>query len=354
LTEENKLDAGEILIVFTAGVAVLYSFIQKSESKINNFVSFWNAILPSSENWWIYVFVVIPSVIFVIASFTLITRKIKLVLRTKKDIEYRVNHLLSESEIYMHKKEVDELISNLKEILPESMKYKSTLNKVSEIRNKIRKGKRRLEEIHQDELDMKRREREYQERLRQEEIEEAERRKLWAIEERKRNKLRELEEDETNVFVKSDLTRSEIDVLAENEYNHCNEFCVDQQKSLSVLVKPTMQHSNTHTFLVWSVKTMLSKVKGVSGIEEFETREADIRFRYHGMPFAIEVETGTLLSKKHQLRNKVLYLNQKYPERWLFLVSNKNLLPKYRKFGAVSSRSELPKKLKKLLNSATR
>ena len=275
-------------------------------------------------------------------------------MRTKKEIEYRVNYLLSMSEIYMRKKEVDELISSLKKILPESMKYKSTLNKVSEIRSKIRKGKRRLEEIHQDELDRIKWEKEHQKWLKEQERKDAERRRRWEIEERKRNKLRELERDETNVFVKSDLTRSEIDVLAENEYNHCNEFCVDQQKSLSVLVKPTMQHSNTHTFLVWSVKTMLSKMKGVSGIEEFETREADIRFRYHGMPFAIEVETGTLLSKKHQLRNKVLYLNQKYPERWLFLVSNKNLLPKYRKFGVVSSRSELPKKLKKLLNSATR
>jgi hypothetical protein len=129
---------------------------------------------------------------------------------------------------------------------------------------------------------------------------------------------------------------------------------VEKQKYLSVLIKPTMHHSKTHTFLVWSVKNLLRKTKGISNILDYDTREADINFRYNREVFALEIETGTLLSKKHQLRAKVDYLNERYSDRWMFVVSNKNLLSKYRKFGVVSSRSELPRKLKKLLKSATR
>ncbi len=41
---------------------------------------------------------------------------------------------------------------------------------------------------------------------------------------------------------------------------------------------------------------------------------------------------------------KVEYLENKYQDRWLFLVSNKNLAKKYREFGKVATRKDLRKK----------
>jgi hypothetical protein len=200
LTEENKLDTDAVWLIFLVGVAGIYNFVQKSEPKINNFVSFWNALLPSAQNWQIYVFVVIPSVVFVITSFVLITNKIKQKLEAKREIENRVDDLRTMDVEYMKKEEVDNLIRNIKEILPKAKSYRNTQDDVPDLKLKIIKAKERIEEIHQDEIDRIKWEKEHQKWLKEQERKDAERRRRWEIEERKRNKLRELERDETNVF----------------------------------------------------------------------------------------------------------------------------------------------------------
>lgn len=43
----------------------------------------------------------------------------------------------------------------------------------------------------------------------------------------------------------------------------------------------------------------------------------------------------------------------KYKDRWMFVVTNKNLLSKYKKHGFVTQRTNFEKDLKKMLKIAT-
>lgn len=164
--------------------------------------------------------------------------------------------------------------------------------------------------------------------------------------------LKKLNASNTPVFLEEDLTEKDKTLLLKHGYKRAYEFCVFEQENVHVFVKPTMKHSVTHTFLVWSAVKMISKINGTSNVYDWDTREADVSFKYHDKYFAVEIETGTLLSKRVQLRRKIDYLNSRYKNRWMIIVSKKSLLSKYRKFGFTSCRSEFPDKMKKLLKSA--
>lgn len=76
-------------------------------------------------------------------------------------------------------------------------------------------------------------------------------------------------------------------------------------------------------------------------------------FYYNKKQYAIEIETGNLLKKKDQLDEKIKHLNRKYRDSWLVIVSHRDLVPKYRKFGLTSDRKNARKTLERLLNSHT-
>ena len=164
--------------------------------------------------------------------------------------------------------------------------------------------------------------------------------------------LRKLEAHNHAVYLEEDLTEKDKLLLLKHGYNKAYEYCVFEQDCLHVFVKPTLKHSVTHTFLVWSAMRLLKNMKGVYNVFDWDTREADVCFKYFKKDFAVEIETGTLLSKKVQLRNKIDYLQSKYKDRWIILVSKKSIASKYSKFGKVTTRVDAPKKLKKLLKSA--
>ena len=109
-----------------------------------------------------------------------------------------------------------------------------------------------------------------------------------------------------------------------------------------------MNHSTTHTFLVWEIKELLD-ILGAEKITEHQTVDADITFKYRHRFYAVEIETGSLLKKKRQAIDKVEYLKKKYNNRLLFVVSNKNLLKDYKKLGFATQRSMVEKTLRKWL-----
>jgi len=130
-----------------------------------------------------------------------------------------------------------------------------------------------------------------------------------------------------------------------------NEFCVLEKKRITVLVKPFGNHTVQHEFLVWSSKRLLKKIKGIKEIQEHLTRDADLTFIFNGKKFALEIERGDLLRKPDRLREKRKYLNKKYTNRWMFVVSNRDFLTKYKKFGFTSDRSRLSENLAKLIQN---
>lgn len=151
------------------------------------------------------------------------------------------------------------------------------------------------------------------------------------------------------VFKKSELNNEQIELLKEEDYIPANEYDLLEQKIIPVFIEKTMNHSRTHTFLVWSTKRLIEKKFKVENLEYHDTKDADITFKYKNKYYAIEIETGTLLKKNRQLVEKIKSLNRKYPHRWFFLVSNRNLITKYKKYGITCQRNNAEKTLSKIL-----
>lgn len=154
------------------------------------------------------------------------------------------------------------------------------------------------------------------------------------------------------VFKKENLSANEREIAKQEGYQAVNEYCVLENKLIPVLVKPPLNHSPTHAFLVWSVKRLLKKFPKIERIREHETRNADITFKIKNKTYAIEIEKGSLMGKKRQLRRKIESLEDAYRDRWLILVSNKGLVKKYKEFGNVSTRKNLRNKIEKWIKNA--
>jgi len=176
---------------------------------------------------------------------------------------------------------------------------------------------------------------------------------LTQTDEEKREELKEIMKLEENpVFCKEDLSDEELNILLDEDYTYSNEFSLFTNKVESFLIRKTMNHSKTHTFLVWDIMRLLNILE-MDKITEHKTIDADITFKYKNKIYAIEVETGTLLKKKKQMKDKIDYLNNKYKDRWLIVVSNRDLLKKYKKIGFSTQRNQVKKTLEKWLNLDT-
>ena len=344
-------------ILAVIGIAIL-GLIVKNQSKIDNISYFFHSLLPSSQNWKIYVIIALPLILFINYKInSWIKGRINKSEEERELVRYSSEDIKRLFEIDLEKmyslSKVTDFINDLKGMLKYVRKYAMLKHYSSRLKEKIKESKIRLNKLVESEKEDMLRDRvhELEDEIRI--LDENKRRKEFEEGQADDKRLNALHVNDNPVFVKSNLSEKQIDLLLNNGYSYLNEFCVNHGKIIQVLVKPTLNHSKTHTFLVWSVKRYLNKLKEVSHVQDFDTVGADITFKSNGEKFAIEIETGSLLSKKFQLSQKVDSLNEKYKDGWMFIVSNKNLLPKYRKFGVVTSRSEFPKTLKKLLKTAT-
>jgi len=191
----------------------------------------------------------------------------------------------------------------------------------------------------------------YQKRIVKKEIIdlELERDKLKITEKQKIALLKKnLNLEENKIFAKYDLDSKEVKILLEEGYKQVNEYCVSQKCVIVVLIRPTLNHSVAHTFLVWSTRKLLEKYGTIENIIEHETKDADLTFQIDSKTFAIEIETGTLLRKKKQLLEKIKFLNKKYKNKWMIVVSKRNLVKKYRRFGLCTQRNGVSEKLEKM------
>jgi hypothetical protein len=82
--------------------------------------------------------------------------------------------------------------------------------------------------------------------------------------------------------------------------------------------------------------------KFTNKVQMFETVKPDIVFKVDGKEYAIEVETGKLLKHNQKdLLNKIENLNKNYPDRWFFVVTNRNLRTSYSKLGKCHDKRHL-------------
>ncbi len=160
-----------------------------------------------------------------------------------------------------------------------------------------------------------------------------------------------LKANEKYVFIKEGLSKKQIDALEKKGFEQINEYSIKENRFIRVLVKQKLNHSKTHTFLVWDTIRLIKEIDGVKNIQEYNTVNADITFTFKNKKYALEIETGTLLGKKQQAQEKVTYLNKNYSKRWMFIISNKNLLSKYNKLGFTAQRKQVSENLKILLKN---
>lgn len=248
------------------------------------------------------------------------------------DIE-RIQHLIKRSKVNR----------KLKRYLPE---LKKRLAKAIELLETARKE--RFEKKISEEVEKKTQEKEILTRE-NEELEEENRIKSSRDEANLGTVRYLLRAYEIPVFKKEKLNRNQIKALEEDGFEQVNEYSLVEQKFIRVLIKRRANQSPTHTFLVWDAMRLLKKIKGASNIWEHETVDADVTFKFNNRKYALEIEKGTLLGKKKQTQDKIDYMNKKYRKRWMFIVSNKNLLSKYKKLGFTTTRKRVSEDLDILL-----
>lgn len=160
--------------------------------------------------------------------------------------------------------------------------------------------------------------------------------------------LEDLSAETSLLYEKDELGSDEVEALKEEDFEEINEYDPKTKMNKSFLVKKILNHSATHSFLVARIKEMLDEEPEITNVQLHETKDADITFKIRSKTYAIEVETGTLLSKKRQLHEKVVYLKNKYGQNWFFVVTHRDLVKRYKKFANVTPRSEVSKMIEKL------
>lgn len=345
---------GYLILVAVIGLALYPILMQIKLGAIN----FYNSIINFTQTHTFYsIAIILLTIIFfslVFYFYIMIKQKIK----ERKDRESHVNYYYRNATNYLNKnyeemssKELQKHIKEGEAILHEIAVY----NELSDLYKKVR-GRVINSEIYLEYLQIEhnknmsiREEIEIEERINK--LESEERMKLLFVDEKDSSIMRDLEYkiEDISVIKKEGLSKEKIQTLIRKGYKQVNEYCLYEQKIIPVLVYPPLNHSPTHTFLVWSAKKLLKQFDGINTIVEHATKFADITFKYKSRYYAIEIETGKSIRHKKRMQEKTKFLNSKFGNRWFFIVSNKNLVPKYRKLGPATQRSEVTKMLENTL-----
>ncbi|MBT7705900.1 hypothetical protein HN747_00485 [archaeon] len=160
--------------------------------------------------------------------------------------------------------------------------------------------------------------------------------------------LKRLDIEENYIYEDKDLREEEKEVLRKNDFEETNEYDPIENKYLTFFVKKILNHSATHSFLVERIKQILEQHISSNKIRRHDTRDADLTFQVNHKIYALEVETGSGLTKKKKLEEKVALLNNKYGQNWYIVVSNRDLAKKYREYGKVVPRKGVCKIIENL------
>ena len=149
-------------------------------------------------------------------------------------------------------------------------------------------------------------------------------------------------------FHKKKLSRDEIKFLLDEGYQIKKYKSLLTDKMEDFLLQPRHNESLTHLFMTHNISEFLEK----NGIETelYTTKKPDIVFEINGKRFAIEIETGSVLSKVSRMKEKLEVLNQY--DKWFFVVTDTNKVKKYLKFGDSVSARYVKSRLNKLIKLA--
>ena len=136
-------------------------------------------------------------------------------------------------------------------------------------------------------------------------------------------------DDNKRYFHKKNISKDEVKYLLNKDYQIKKYKNLLNGRMENFLLLPRFNESFTHLFLVHNISEFLEK-NGIE-IELFITKKPDIVFQINGKRFAIEVETGSIFSKIDRMKEKLKVL-ENY-DSWFFVVTNKNKVKEYAKYG---------------------
>jgi hypothetical protein len=116
-------------------------------------------------------------------------------------------------------------------------------------------------------------------------------------------------------------------------------------KSERYLLKPIGNESLQHCFLTNEIYYYIKKL--TNQVQIFHSAKPDIVFQTQNNEiYAIEVETGKSYKNAiKKLKQKVKLLKQEYKDNWFFVVTNRNLVKKYKKIGRTYEKRNITNKL---------
>ncbi|MBL7100846.1 MAG: hypothetical protein ISS23_02740 [Nanoarchaeota archaeon] len=148
----------------------------------------------------------------------------------------------------------------------------------------------------------------------------------------------------------TDFTEEQKRFLEAESFQRTHQWCINKKDSVEFMIKPRHNESLSHAYLTGAIFDYVKRLDSNARLST--TKTADIIFNSADSSWAVEIETGKVHEKnKKQLLEKVEVLNEKFPERWFFVVTNKNLLAKYRKFGEALDRSSVIERIDEIFSS---
>ncbi|MFA4960261.1 MAG: DUF87 domain-containing protein [Candidatus Pacearchaeota archaeon] len=147
-------------------------------------------------------------------------------------------------------------------------------------------------------------------------------------------------------FHKNKLSKDNLKFLLDCGYQIKNFKNLLTDKNEDFVLQPRHNESLMHLFLVHNISEFLEK----NGIETelYTTKKPDIVFNIKDKIYAIEVETGSMLSRIKALEERVIFLNENYDE-WFFVITNKNKVKNYKKLGDAVDKRYVNLRLNKLV-----
>lgn len=156
--------------------------------------------------------------------------------------------------------------------------------------------------------------------------------------------------EELPIYKLSDLDEPNKDYRLAHDYKISYHQNIFGEKTYFLLKIDNYTHETAeHFFLVHDIANYLKRC--FLDVRLYSATKPDIVFKHKNKKIAIEVETGkNLTHNKKQFLNKVRLLNENYKD-WFFVVTNRNLVRKYKKYGKTFTRNNIVREIARYIHS---
>ncbi len=149
------------------------------------------------------------------------------------------------------------------------------------------------------------------------------------------------------VYKRKYLNEHEIKFLLKRGYQEYSSPSLNSNSKVDFVLKPRFNENATHAFYVHDIAEFL-RSRGAK-VEVFATKMPDIIFELNGLKVAFEIETGTVIENQNRIKEKIELIKEQGYDDWFFVVTDKHVVKKYRKFGKVIDPRYLEGQLNKIL-----